>query len=234
MCGLDFSVSVLISKSHYHSAFDGVVLFSLDVLGGTDLSDAFIIHVNFDEVMNEIARLQNVDKNLVDKLTSFVSAVREITLKLEPVLKRESHEDEQQLWQEYTQLQQEKLFVLDLSHEYDFLEDSVQALNPNLNVMIKDTIEELSEHIAVRTETHRAHIDILEIRNARRLSINAVVVSATIAYLAVWEYSFREFINTIVFPLGLSPGLNFALAVVTLLPVFVAILWSLLKRRARQ
>jgi hypothetical protein len=232
--GLNFPLSVLISKGHHHSAFDGATLFSLDVLGGTDLSDAFIIHVNFDEVLNEIGKLQNVDKKIVNKLTSFVIAVREITLKLEPVLKRESHEDEEQLWQEYEQLQQEKLLVLDLSHEYDLLEDSVQTFDPNLNVMIKDAIEELSEHIAVRIETHRAHIDILEIRNARRLSINAVVVSATIAYLAVWEYSFREFINTIVFPLGLSPGLNYVLAVLTLLPVFAAILWSLLKRRARR
>jgi len=198
------------------------------------LSDAFAIHVNFENVLNEIAHLQNVDRNLCDKLTSFVFSLRETTLKLEPVLRRESHEDEQQLWEEYTQLQQEKLLVLDLSHEYDYLEDTVQAHNPDLNSMIKDIIEELSEHIAVRVETHRAHIDILEIRNARRLSINAVVVSATIAYLAVWEYSFREFITAIVFPSGLSPVLNYAIAVLTILPVFVAIFWSLLKRRARR
>ena len=197
------------------------------------MSDAFIIHVNYEDVLSEIAKLQNVDKDLVDRLTSFVISLREITVKLQPILKRESHEDEQQLWEEYTQLQQEKLVVLDLSHEYDYLEDTVQAHNPNLNVLIKDSIEELSEHIAVRVETHRAHIDILEIRNARRLSINAVVVSATIAYLAVWEYSFREFINTIDFP-GLSPGLNYAIALLTFLPVFAAILWSLLKRRARR
>ena len=198
------------------------------------MSDAFVIHVNFENVLNEIAQLQNVDRNLCDKLTSFVVSLRETTLKLEPVLRRESHEDEQQLWEEYTQLQQEKLLVLDLSHEYDYLEDTVQAHNPDLNSMIKDIIEELSEHIAVRVETHRAHIDILEIRNARRLSINAVVVSATIAYLAVWEYSFREFITAIVFPSGLSPVLNYAIAVLTILPVFVAIFWSLLKRRARR
>ena len=197
------------------------------------MSDAFIIHVNYEAVLSEIGKLQNVDKNLVDKLTSFVISLREITVKLQPILRRESHEDEQQLWQEYTQLQQEKLVVLDLSHEYGYLEDTVQAHNPNLNLIIKDTIEELSEHVAVRVETHRAHIDILEIRNARRLSINAVVVSATIAYLAVWEYSFREFINTIDFP-GLSPGLNYAIALLTFLPVFAAILWSLLKRRARR
>jgi len=189
--------------------------------------------VNYEAVLSEIGKLQNLDKNLVDKLTSFVISLREITVKLQPILRRESHEDEQQLWQEYTQLQQEKLVVLDLSHEYGYLEDTVQAHNPNLNLMIKDTLEELSEHIAVRVETHRAHIDILEIRNARRLSINAVVVSATIAYLAVWEYSFREFINTIDFP-GLSPGLNYAIALLTFLPVFAAILWSLLKRRARR
>ena len=197
------------------------------------MSDAFIIHVNYEAVLSEIGKLQNLDKNLVDKLTSFVISLREITVKLQPILRRESHEDEQQLWQEYTQLQQEKLVVLDLSHEYGYLEDTVQAHNPNLNLMIKDTLEELSEHITVRVETHRAHIDILEIRNARRLSINAVVVSATIAYLAVWEYSFREFINTIDFP-GLSPGLNYAIALLTFLPVFAAILWSLLKRRARR
>ena len=198
------------------------------------MSDAFAIHVNFENVLNEIAQLQNVDRNLCDKLTSFVVSLRETTLKLEPVLRRESHEDEQQLWEEYTQLQQEKLLVLDVSHEYDYLEGTVQAHNPDLNAMIKDIIEELSEHIAVRVETHRAHIDILEIRNARRLSINAVVVSATIAYLAVWEYSFREFITAIVFPSGLSPVLNYAIAVLTILPVFVAIFWSLLKRRARR
>ena len=198
------------------------------------MSDAFVIHVDYENVLNEIAKLRNVDKDLADKLTSFANSLRETTLKLEPVLRRESHEDEQQLWQEYTQLQQEKLLVLDFSHEYHYLEATVQAHNPDLNAMIKDTIEELSEHIAVRVETHRAHIDILEIRNARRLSINAVVVSATIAYLAVWEYSFREFITAIDFPSGLSPVLNYAIAILTILPVFAAIFWSLLKRRTRR
>lgn len=196
------------------------------------MSDAYIIHADYDDILNEIGKLQNVDKNLLDKLTSFVISLREITLKLEPALRRESHEDERQLWQEYKQLQQEKLLVLDLSHEYDYLEDSVH-LNPNLNALIKDAIEELSEHIAVRVETHRAHIDILEIQNARRLSMDALVVSAVIAYLAVWEYFVREFIVTIEFPSGLSPGLNYMLIVLTLLPVFAAILWALLNRRTR-
>jgi hypothetical protein len=200
--------------------------------GGTDLGEAFIIHVNYEGVLNEIAKLQNVDKNLVEKLISVVNSLREITLKLEPVLKRESHEDEQQLWREYTQLQQERLLVLDLSHEYDYLEDAVQDHNPNLNVMIKDTIDELREHMAVRIETHRAHIDILEIRYARRLNINALIVSATIAYIAVWEYSVREFVTNINFSPGLSPALNYMIAVLMLLPVFAVVFWALLKRRA--
>ncbi len=196
------------------------------------MSEDFIIHVNYEEIMSEIAKLRSVDKNLIDRLTSIVGSLREATLKLEPALRRESHEDEQQLWREYTQLQRERLLVLDLSHEYDFLEDAVQSHNPRLNVMIRDAIDELREHMAVRTETHRAHIDILEIRSARRLSINALIVSAAIAYVAVWEYSVREFIIYIDFQSGLSPILNYLIAVLTVLPVFAAIFWALLKRRA--
>jgi hypothetical protein len=202
-------------------------------LGEIDLSDAYIIHANFDDLFSEIAKVRNIDKNMADKLTSLVASLQEITLRLETALRRESHEDEQKLWQEYTQLQQEKLLVLDQSHEYAYLAGKVQAINPNLDVMVKDTIEELSEHIAVRVETHRAHIDILEIRNARRLSLNTIIISATIAYLAVWEYSVREFIAAIDFPLGLSPGLNYVLAVLTILPVFAVVFWAFLNRRTR-
>ena len=197
------------------------------------MSDADIIHVNYKGIIEEMAKLQIVEKNLADKLPSFMVSLRELTLKLEPALKRESHEDEQQLWKEYTQLQQGKLLVLDLSHEYDNFERQVQSINPNLNVMIKDAVDELSEHIKVRAETHRAHIDLLEIRNTRRIGLSAIIVSATIAYLAVWEYSVREFIGTIVFPSGQSPGLNYALTVLTLFPVFAAVFWALLNRQKR-
>ena len=197
------------------------------------MSDAFVIHVDFDDIANEAAKIRNIDANLADKLVTFVTSIRQITRKLEPALRRESHEDEHILWEEYTQLQKEKLLVLDLSHEYDFVKEKVHALNPDLDMMIKDAIEELNEHIGVRVETHRAHIDILEIRNARRTSVNAIVISATIAYIAVWEYSFREFITGIDFPFGLSPWLNYAVAVLTILPIFILILWSFLNRRTR-
>ncbi len=190
-----------------------------------------IIHVNYDGITAEIAKLQTTERNLADKLTAFLSSLHELTLKLEPALRRESHEDEQQLWKEYTQLQQAKLLVLDLSHEYDYFERQVQSINPDLNMMLKDAIDELSEHVSVRVETHRANIDLLEIRNTRRVSMNAIIVSATIAYLAVWEYSVREFIDTADFPYGLSPVLNYTLTVLTLLPVFVAVFWALLNRK---
>jgi hypothetical protein len=197
------------------------------------MNDADIIHVNYEGIMAEIAKLQNVERPLAEKLKSFLLSLRELTLKLEPALKRESHENEQQLWKEYTQLQQAKLLVLDLSHEYNYFEHQVQSINPDLNMMIKDAIDELSKHVSVRAETHRAHIDLLEIRNTRRVSINAITVSATIAYLAVWEYSVREFIDTADFPSGLSPALNYVLSVLTLLPVFAAVFWSLLNRQKR-
>jgi len=197
------------------------------------MNNADIIHVNSDGIKEEIAKLQNIETNLANKLTTFLSSLHELTLKLEPALRRESHEDEQQLWKEYTQLQQAKLLVLDLSHEYNYFERQVQSINPNLNMMLKDAIDELSEHVSVRAETHRAHIDLLEIRNTRRVSVSAITISATIAYLAVWEYSVREFIDTANFPSGLSPGLNYALSVLTLIPVFAAVIWSLISRRKR-
>ena len=195
------------------------------------MNDADIIHVNYNGITAEISKIEKIDRNIAEKLTGFLCSLRELTVKLEPALTRESHEEEQQLWKEYTQLQQAKLLVLDLSHEYDAFEYQVQSINPNLNIMVKDAIDELSKHVSVRAETHRAHIDLLEIRNTRRVSISAIIVSATIAYLAVWEYSVREFIDKANFPSGLSPLLNNILAVLTLLPVFVAVFWSLLYRR---
>lgn len=195
------------------------------------MNNADIIHVNYEGIKKEIAKLPNTEKNLAEKLSSFMLSLHALTLKLEPALKRESHENEQQLWNEYTQLQQGKLLVLDLSHEYDYFEHQVQSLNPELNIMIKDAIDELNEHISVRADTHRAHIDLLEIRNTRRVSLSAIIVSATIAYLAVWEYSVREFISAAIFPWELSPALNYALSLLTLLPVFVAVFWALLNRR---
>lgn len=42
----------------------------------------------------------------------------------------------------------------------------------------------------IRVQTHRAYIDILEIRHARGLNITAIVFSTIIAYLAVWSIQY--------------------------------------------
>ena len=195
------------------------------------MSGAYIIHTDFDKIMTEITKLQEVDKKLVDEVTSFVSNLKQITLKVEPAMKRASHEDERQLWKEYQQLQQEKLFLLDLSHEWENLQETIKELNPKLDFLIEDAIEELTDHIRVLAETHRAHIDILEIWNTRRFEVIALIVTAVISYLAVWEFFVRDLLAGIAFPFGLSPNLNYLLVLVTLLPVFITVSWAWLNRK---
>jgi hypothetical protein len=190
------------------------------------MSNAYTIHTDFDEIVAEVSKLQDVDKKVVDEVNSFVNSLKELTFKVEPSMKRDSHEDERQLWREYQQLQQEKLVLLDLSHEYESLGDTVKDLNARLDFLIKDALEELKDHIGVLAETHRAHIDILEIFNTRRIEVLALIITAVISYLAVWEFFVRDLLQSIVFPLGLTPNLNYLLVIITLMPVFVAVVWA--------
>ncbi len=193
------------------------------------MNDGFVIHTDFDEIYAEIGKLQEVDKAVVEEITSFVNKIRELTIKVEPALKRGA-EDERQLWKEYRQLQQEKLLRLDLSHEYESMQEKVKQYNPKLDFLIRDSLEELKDHIEVFAETQRAHIDILEISNTRRIEVLAVIITAVISYLAVWEFFVRDLLAGIVFPFNLSPNLNYLLTIITLLPAFVSIAWALLNR----
>ena len=84
-------------------------------------------------------------------------------------------------------LQREKLAILDLSHEWDYIDQSLKDINPKLDFLVKDAIEELNDHISVLAESHRAHIDILEIYNTRKIEVLALIVTVVISYLAVWE-----------------------------------------------
>ncbi len=202
-------------------------------LRGLIVSTTYSIHTDFEEIAQEIAKLRSADKDLSDNMTSLVSSLREITTKVEPAMKRETHEDERQLWEEYRQLQQEKLVLLDLSHEYEEFEKSVVELNPRLDFLIRDTLEELKEHIGVQAETHRAHIDILEIFNTRRIEILALIITSVISYLAVWEFFVRDLLQSIVFPSSLSPSLNYVLVFVTLSPVYAAVTWAWINRGKR-
>ncbi len=197
------------------------------------MSNAFAIHTDFDEIMNEVAKLQEVDKTLLDDTTDFVNRLKGVALKVEPAMKRETHENERQLWEEYRQLQQEKLVLLDLSHEYEDIQKNLKEFNPRLDFLLKDTMEELKDHIEVLAETHRAHIDILEIFNTRRIEVLAIVITSVISYLAVWEFFVRDLLISISFPSGLSPSLNYLLVLLTLLPVLIAIVWAWANRGKR-
>jgi hypothetical protein len=196
------------------------------------MSDGFVIHTDFQEIFDEIAEFQEVDKKLVDEVTSFVNSLRDLTFKVEPALKLDT-EDERQLWKEYRQLQQEKLVRLDLAHEYEFLQEEVKQVNPKLDVLIIDALEELKDHIEVLAETQRAHIDILEIHNTRRIEVLALIITTVISYLAVWEFFVRDLLQTVVFPLSLSPNLNYLLVIITLLPIFAAVVWAWRNRGKR-
>ncbi len=152
---------------------------------------------------------------------------------IEPAMKPESQIDERRLWKQYQQLQQEKLVLLDLSHEYESLHSTVKDFNPRLEFLIRDTLKELKEHIGVLAETHRAHIDILEIYNTRRIEVLAVVITTVISYLAVWEFFVLDLVISVVFPFNLSPNLNYAVIVAMLIPVFYAVFWTWRNRGKR-
>jgi hypothetical protein len=196
--------------------------------------EAYVIHTDYNEIIEEVRGLRGVDEEKMREITSLVDSLKDLTSRLHPAIKKERYtQDEQQLWREYQQLQEEKLVLLDLSHEWHTLEKSVKGLSQNLTFLIKDAIEELTDHVEVAVETHRAHIDILEIQNTRRLSVNALIVLAVVSYLAAWEFSVREFLVSAEFPYGLSPTLNYVLIIVTLTPMFVGVLWAWLNRKSR-
>jgi signal transduction histidine kinase len=199
------------------------------------LSSAYTVHTDYDEISRELDKLQDVDKDLAQKVSSIVKSLRDLTEKLQPVLEMESHgQYERELWHRYEQLQMDKLLLLDLSHELEFLEESIAGFNKTLSFLIRDAIEELTDHINVIAETHRAHIDILEIQNTRRLNILVLIVSVTISYVTLWEFVAREFVLNLVFPDGLSPVLNYVVLVLTLVPVFVMTSYAWLNREKRQ
>lgn len=196
------------------------------------MDNEYLIHIDFDEIVAEIDKFQNVDSKTVDEIRAFLNRLRETTVNIEPAMKRATHNDERELWKEYQQLQREKLAVLDLSHEWGNVDQNVKDLNPKLDKLVKEAIEELTDHIAVLGETHRAHIDILEIYNTRKIELLAIIITAVISYIAVWEFFVRELFISIDFPIGLSPGLNYVLSVVSLLPIFLAVSWAWSKRRS--
>ena len=198
------------------------------------MNNAYTVHTDYSEILQELDKLKTVDKESAKKVRALVDSLKDVTQKLQPVLKMESQDRyERELWKRYEQLQRDKLLLLDLSHEWDFLEESIGGFSKNLQFLIRDAIDELTDHLNVITETHRAHIDIMEIQNSRRLNILVLIVSTTISYVTLWEFVAREFLLNIKFPDGLSPVLNYVILVVTLLPIFALTSYAWLSREKR-
>jgi len=184
----------------------------------------FAIHVDFDEILKGIDQLQRVDEDFRDKLTTFVGALMEVGRSIKRTVSAEAVEQsEAELWKTYQLLQKERLRILDLSHEWDPLKEGLGSYSSDLVLLIQDAIDESVDHVTVLVDTLRAHIDILEIKNTRRLTLITLAVSVTISYLALWEFFAREFILTYQFKDGLSPGLNYALIIISLAPMFWAL-----------
>ncbi len=87
-----------------------------------------------------------------------------------------------------------------MSHEWDYISEEIKESNPRLDFLVKDAIEELNDHMGVLAESHRAHIDILEIYNTRKIEFLALVITAVISYIAVWEFFVRDLLVSIEFP----------------------------------
>jgi hypothetical protein len=190
----------------------------------------YSVHVDFDKIKIEIEKLQGTNNETKDRIACFLDALRKTTTRIEPTLGKETN-DERELWEDYKKLQREKLAVLDLSHEWDYISEEIKESNPRLDFLVKDAIEELNDHIGVLAESHRAHIDILEIYNTRKIEVLALVVTIVISYIAVWEFFVKDLLVSFSFPNGLSPNLNYVLVLLTLLPVFATIAWAWIRRK---
>ena len=86
--------------------------------------------------------------------------------------------------------------------------------------------------VSLRAESHRAHIDILEIYYTRKIETLALVITAVISYLAVWEFFVRDLLTSLKFPFHLTPSLNYGLVIITLVPIFGVLIWAWVKRKS--
>ena len=67
----------------------------------------YALHINIGEIEAEIGKVQAVNKELSDKVTTFFLRLKKTTNRIEPILRRETN-TERELWEEYKQLQREK------------------------------------------------------------------------------------------------------------------------------
>ncbi len=194
----------------------------------------YAIHNDYEKIIRAINELKEIDDETAKKIKGFVSKIKAIENRLKPTMKKQTFsQNERELWKTYQNLQGEKLIILDLSHEWDYIAETSPGLTKEIRILFRDAIEELEDHVAIIVETLKAHIDILEIKNSRQFGLLALVVSIIISYAAVWEYFVRDIIAGVEFPFGLSPDLNFAISIIALLPIFVIVIWGWRHRLAR-
>jgi hypothetical protein len=197
-------------------------------------NNSYVFHIDYEAILKQVGELKGVDADFKKKAHDVVEALRHISIRVEPAMvKQSSEQDERVLWKNYQQLQEEKLSILDASHEWDLLEETAKKHNPELALQIRDAIEELVDHVAVLAETHKAHIDILEIQSSRRLNLMTLVASVIVSYLAFWYFFARDFIMNVVFPGSLSPDLNYFMSLLSLVPVFLILFWGWRERVQR-
>lgn len=190
-------------------------------------NEEYTIHNDYDKIDSAINELAEIDEETTKKLNGIISKIKTIDTKLKPAMKKQTfNQNERELWKTYQNLQGEKLAILDIAHEWDYLEEIALGLTKEVRVLIRDAIEELQDHVAIIVETQKAHIDVLEIKNSRQFGLLALVVSIVVSYAAVWEFFVRDIVTGIQFPSGLSPDLNFALSIVALIPIFVVVIWG--------
>jgi hypothetical protein len=190
-------------------------------------NEEYTIHNDYNRIISAINEFQEKDEETTKKLVGFVSKIKAIDNRLKPAMKKQIFsQNERELWKTYQNLQGEKLSILDLAHEWDYLESITTGLTKEASLLIHDAIEELEDHVGILVETQKAHIDVLEIKNSRQFGIFALVVSIIISYAAVWEFFVRDIITNVKFPFGLSPNLNFALSALALIPIFATVIWG--------
>ncbi len=190
-------------------------------------NEEYTIHNDYDRINRAISELTEIDEETSNRLKGFVSRIKIIDNKLKPAMKKQTFgQNERELWKAYQNLQGDKLAILDLAHDWDYIEEIALGLTKEVKVLVRDAIEELEDHVAIIVETQKAHIDILEIKNSRQFGLLALVVSIVISYAAVWEFFVRDIITNVKFPSGLSPDLNFAISIVALVPIFIAVIWG--------
>jgi hypothetical protein len=190
-------------------------------------NDAYAIHTDYEEILKIVNWLEGESQSFKKATVGIIDGLRNTSFRLKPLMNRQLFEqDERVLWKNYQQLQEEKLSILDLSHEWNHLKETSSNPNTELDAQIRDAIDELVEHITVLEETLRAHIDVIEIQSSRRLSLIAIVLSVIISYLTVWYFLVKDFILNVVFSDGLSPDLNYIMILLSLAPIFFVIVWG--------